>query len=263
MKTININTQEGISFLLYPDNQPHVNINSVNEADEVKVICSLKDSITVMHLLECANALDNLFAVKKELHIPYLMAARFDRLMQHGDSIDLQVVANLINSMNFYKVYLYDVHSDVSSMLIKNSINIHNLDLVKIYNMPNSVLICPDAGASKKVGKYLSENEYLTDVVYCTKERDLSNGRLSLKVLDPEKCKNRNCVIIDDLCDGGGTFNAISEQINPKHLTLMVTHGVFSKGFSELEKNFNLIITSNSYKQSYGSKIVKLVNQSY
>lgn len=97
MKVININTQENITVKLYPDNQPHVNVKNIQEGDEVKVICALCDSLDLMHLLQCSNALDNLFAKKKILAIPYLMGARFDRLMEHGDSIDLQVIANLIN----------------------------------------------------------------------------------------------------------------------------------------------------------------------
>ena len=54
------------------------------------------------------------------------MGARFDRLMQKGDSVDLKVIANLINGCGFEKVYLYDVHSDTSTVLIENSINISN-----------------------------------------------------------------------------------------------------------------------------------------
>lgn len=248
MKQININKQLGISFLLYPDNQPHVNIQGVNDGDEVEVICSIDSSLTLINLLQCANALDNLFAKKKVLRIPYLMGARFDRLMQHGDSIDLQVMSNLINSMNFEKVYLYDVHSDVGTMLIKKSINIDNKKLVDSYIKPNSVLICPDAGAVKKVGKYLEWNKNITDVVYCIKDRDLSNGKITLKVLEPEKCVDRNCVVIDDLCDGGGTFLGIASQICPDSLflTLIVTHGVFSQGYSSLVKYYDHIITSNS-----------------
>lgn len=246
MKTININKQEGVKLLLYPDNQPHVNIQDVNEGDEVEVICSINDSLTMMHLLQTANALDNLFAVKKVLRIPYLMAARFDRLMQYGDSADLQVIANLINSMSFEKVYLYDVHSDVSTMLIRNSVNIDNKKLVDQYAIRDTVLICPDAGAVKKVGKYLEWNKNITDVVYCIKDRDLTNGKISLKVLEPEKCLNRNCVVIDDLCDGGGTFLGIASQIQPKHLTLIAAHGVFSQGYSNLLEYYSHIITSNS-----------------
>jgi len=260
MITININQQQGIKFLLYPDNQPHVNIQDINEGEEVKVICSITDSLTMMHLLQCSNALENLFAKKKVLAIPYLMAARFDRLMQHGDSIDLKVVSDLINSCGFEKVYLFDVHSDTSTMLIKNAVNVSNERLVAEYTKEDAILICPDAGAVKKVGKYFDWNKNIADVVYCNKSRDLSNGNLTLNVLTPEKCEDRNCVIIDDLCDGGGTFLGIASQIKPKHLTLIVTHGVFSKGTKLFEGIFDEIIVSNSYCHSYESKIVKTIN---
>jgi ribose-phosphate pyrophosphokinase len=259
MKTINLNTKEGISAFLFPDNQPHVNIQGIEEADDVKVICSLTDSTKVLQLLQTANALDNLFAKKKVLIIPYLMGARFDRLMQHGDSIDLKVVANLINSCGFEKVYLFDVHSDVATMLINNAVNITNQQMVQQYQQDNAVLICPDAGAAKKVAKYFDWNTNLKDIIYCSKNRNLATGKLTLEVLEPNECTNRNCVIIDDLCDGGATFLAIAEQIQPAHLTLIVTHGIFSKGFTALEQRFNDIIVSDSYCATYNSPIVKQV----
>jgi ribose-phosphate pyrophosphokinase len=184
------------------------------------------------------------------------MAARYDRLMLPGDSIDLKVIADLINSMHFEKVYLFDVHSDAATLLIRNAINISNKQLVEFYKKDNAVLICPDAGAAKKVDKYFGWNAGITEIIYCNKSRDLSNGMITLKVLEPEKCANRNCVIIDDICDGGGTFLAIAEQIKPAHLTLIITHGIFSKGFDALEKKFNEIIVSNSFCTDYTSTIV-------
>ncbi len=259
MKTINLNTAEGIKAFLFPDNQPHVNIQGIADGEEIKVICSITDSVKMMQLLQTANALDNLFAKKKILVIPYLMAARFDRLMQHGDSIDLKVVANLVNSCGFERVYLFDVHSDVATMLINNAINITNQQMVEAYQQPDALLICPDAGAAKKVAKYFDWNSNLKDIVYCSKNRNLANGKLTLEVLEPNACLNRNCVIIDDICDGGATFLAIAEQIQPAHLTLIVTHGVFSKGFAALEQKFNEIIVSNSFCKEYGSSIVKQI----
>ncbi len=259
MKTINLNTPSGIQFILFPDNQPHINIQGIEEGEEVKVICSLTDSLKVMQLLQTANALDNLFAKKKVLVVPYLMAARYDRLMQHGDSLDLKVVADLINSCRFDKVYLFDAHSEVASLLIKNAVNITNQQMVEQYQHPEGLLICPDAGAAKKVGKYFEWNKNLKDIVYCNKNRNLSTGQLALEVLEPDKCKGRNCVIIDDICDGGATFLAIAEQIQPKHLTLIVTHGIFSKGFAALEQKFNEIIVSDSFCKRYDSKILKRI----
>ncbi|MGN6492960.1 MAG: ribose-phosphate pyrophosphokinase-like domain-containing protein [Agriterribacter sp.] len=259
MKTIDLNKGKGIQFVLFPDNQPHVNIQGIEEGDEVKVICSLTDSTKVLQLLQTANALDNLFAKKCVLVIPYLMAARYDRLMQHGDSIDIKVIADLINSCGFAKVLLFDVHSEVSPLLIKHSVNISNKQMVEQYKLEDAVLICPDAGAAKKVGKYFEWNKNLKDIVYCSKNRDLATGRLTLEVLEPQECENRNCVIIDDICDGGATFLAIAEKIQPKHLTLIVSHGIFSKGFAALEQRFNQIIVSNSYNKTYESEIVKAV----
>lgn len=259
MTIINLNTAEGVQCTLFPDNQPHINIRGVAEGEEVKVVCSITDSVKMMQLLETANALENVFAVKKVLVIPYLMAARYDRLMQPGDSIDLKVVANLINSCGFQKVFLFDVHSEVASLLINNAVSITNRQMVERYQQPEGLLICPDAGAAKKVGKYFEWNKNLKDIVYCSKNRDLSTGNLTLEVLEPEQCTGRNCVIIDDICDGGATFLAIAAQIKPKHLTLIVTHGIFSKGFAALEEKFNEIIVSDSFCKPYTSSVVSLV----
>jgi ribose-phosphate pyrophosphokinase len=261
MRTINLNTAEGIRFTLFPDNQSHITINDIQAGEEIKVICALTDSLKMMQLLQTANALDHLGAVKKILAIPYLMAARYDRLMIPGDSFDLEVVAKLINSCGFEKVQLLDVHSDVALQLINNAENISNQFLVEQYDKDDAVLICPDKGAAKKVGEYAAWNNRLKDIVYCTKDRELSTGKITLQVQEPEKCLNRNCVIIDDICDGGGTFLAIAEQIKPAHLTLIVTHGIFSKGFSALEKVFNEIIVSDSYSKTYNSKIVRTIKK--
>jgi ribose-phosphate pyrophosphokinase len=260
MKTININNAEGVQFLLFPDNQPHVNVKGIEKDDEVKVVCSLINSLTVMHLLQVANALDHLSARKSLLVIPYLMAARYDRLMMRGDSFDLEVVANLINSCGFQKVLLWDVHSEVATRLIKNAVNVKNRQMVESYQLPDAVLICPDAGAGKKVDEYFEWNKNLKEIVYCNKKRELSTGKIALEVINPEKCLDRNCVIIDDICDGGGTFMAIAEQVKPKSLALIVTHGIFSKGFAALEKKFNEIIVSDSYGKTYNSSIVKTMS---
>jgi ribose-phosphate pyrophosphokinase len=259
MKNISLYTLERIKLTLFPDNHPHVQLQDIAAGDEVCVVCPIRSSQELVQLLEIANALDHAWAKKKELVIPYLMGARFDRLMQLGDSVDLEVVANAVNSCGFERVNLFDAHSDVAALLIRNAKNHNNSRLVKSYDKPNAVLIVPDAGAVKKADKYLEWNPNITDVVYCQKVRDLSNGNITLKVLEPGKCEFRNCVIIDDLCDGGATFIAIAEQIKPAHLTLIVSHGLFSKGFSVLEKHFQSIITTDSYRPNNDSPILTTI----
>jgi len=259
MVTIDLRRQENCKFTLFPDNQPHVNV-TIQESEEARVVASLSSPMALVHLLQTANAIDNAFAVKSELVITYLMGARFDRLMQKGDSVDLVVIADLINSLQFKKVKIYEPHSDTALQLIKHSEAISAAPLSLHYRRPNSVLICPDAGAVKKVDKYLSLNSNLTDVCYCIKSRDLSNGNITLKVLTPELCEDRDCIIIDDLCDGGGTFKAIASQIKPKTLTLCVAHGIFSRGLKVFEPEFSEIIVSDSYPFEGTSPILTLIN---
>lgn len=262
MKTININTKEGLKLIQFPDRQPHVNIPNTDNTYMYKVICSLLGPENLLELAEVADALEE-SGVYKELHIPYLMGARYDRRMKEGDSFDLKVIAKIINSLKFDRVYLYDPHSDVSAALIERSRVITNQKLVESYDKKEAILIIPDGGAIKKSHDYLQWNTSLVGAVQCVKHRNQDDGRVNLEVLNPDLCKGENCVIIDDICDGGATFNAIAEQIDPLHLTLMVTHGIFSAGFDKLGEKFNEIITSNSRFQEYPLPLVKVINYEY
>jgi ribose-phosphate pyrophosphokinase len=248
--SIDINKRQNIDVITFPDGQTHVRLKQ-NEGRHRfltwDVNCSITTPEDLFLLQQTVNAIEKQFGKKGILTIPYLMGARFDRVMQPGDSFDLEVVANVINSLNFTEVRLLDVHSEIATALIKNNTNTTNQALVEKYKKPNSILICPDTGASKKIDNYFKWNNNLVDVVICTKKRDLSNGKITLKVLEPEKCLDKDCVIIDDLCDGGGTFLAIASQIQDKTLTLIVTHGIFSQGFTQLHTKFDEIITTDSY----------------
>ena len=76
---------------------------------------------------------------------------------------------------------------------------------------------------------------------------------------------NTDFIIIDDICDGGATFINIAVKIKeyfdnqdyngyqPK-IYLIVTHGIFSKGVSELSNYFDGIYCTNSYKNFVDNK---------
>jgi ribose-phosphate pyrophosphokinase len=246
-KIIDVQAGKGADVLLYPDSQPHVTLKGIGPDDDVHVIHPMRSALDVMRLASIGNALKHATAGSKHLTIPYLLGARSDRVMKPGDSVELEVMADIINNCRFNTVRIFDVHSPRALELIQRSSNVDNRVLVQGYGQENAVLIVPDKGAVHKSHAYRGWNPNITDTVYCDKARDLSNGAITLKVLDPDKCTDRNCVIIDDLCDGGGTFLAIAEQIKPKHLTLIVTHGIFSKGFPALLRSFQEIITTNSF----------------
>jgi ribose-phosphate pyrophosphokinase len=230
-----------VKVLTFPDSQPHVQLIDPIVGDEVMVICSITSPSKLLQLLELTNALDKYWIKKTFLSIPYLMGARSDRHMVEGDSFDLEVVAKLINSCDFDRVELLDVHSPVALSLIDKSFN-NKINLLAGYNKHNPLFICPDKGAIDRVPTG-------ADVIYCEKSRDLSTGVITLKVNDVEKTRYRNCIIVDDICDAGGTFIAIANEVRHMcaSLTLAVTHGIFSKGVDYLAGLFDEIITTNSY----------------
>lgn len=51
MIKVNINKQIGCKTFLFPDKQPHINIDGVNENDEVQVTCSITDANNLLLLL--------------------------------------------------------------------------------------------------------------------------------------------------------------------------------------------------------------------
>jgi len=59
-----------------------------------------------------------------------------------------------------------------------------------------------------------------------------------------------NFLVVDDLCDGGGTFIGLGEaikEINPKaRLSLYITHGFFTKGLESLLEYYDRLYTTNS-----------------
>lgn len=247
---IDVNKEIGVNFIKFSDNSIHANIDSavrdVWSDSAIDVQCSICSADDLLKLMMTVNALKESCIGRCCLIIPYLMSARYDRKMLPGDSFDLKVIAQIINGFKFDRVFILDPHSDMALGLIHGSTAISNEFLVKRYNYPEAVLICPDQGAVKKVKDLLNMNKNLVEVTYCLKTRDVKDGSLSLKVLAPDKCADRHCVIIDDICDGGATFDMIGEQIYPKTLTLIVTHGIFSRGLKTLEKRFDHIITSDS-----------------
>lgn len=121
----------------------------------------------------------------------------------------------------------------------------------------NLLLIAPDGGASKKIYKLAEQIGYKGDIITCSKERD-ANGKLTKTVVPINKFEGKDLIIIDDIIDGGSTFINIVKELRGKlnnytkfntepKIYLIVTHGIFSKGFEELSEYFDGIYCTNSY----------------
>lgn len=231
-----------------------------NFKDLEKIICATK-------------SLRNLGVKDIHLYTPYFLGSRSDRQFEKGSNNYLKdVICPIINSLNFNSVTVLDPHSDVLEACLNNFNKVDNVNVVNFtldnivketLNLNNSILISPDAGANKKLFK-IADHFGFKDIITCSKSRDV-DGKLS-KVNVPitgdqhnmiHKGPYKDFIIIDDICDGGATFLNIAKEIkgyfyeNGKtkcKIYLIVTHGIFSKGFKELNKYFDGIYCTNSYR---------------
>jgi ribose-phosphate pyrophosphokinase len=210
------------------------------------------------------------------LYIPYFLGARSDRKFEEGGVNYLKnVICPIVNSQKFNKVIVLDPHSDVLEACLDNFVKINNFELVK-FALPNIggdiTLVSPDAGAYKKIFDVAKEFD-IQKIITATKVRDIKTGNiLHTEIPTLDQHNDISYVIIDDICDGGRTFIELAKVIKDGRPTakvyLVVTHGIFSAGFGELNKYIDGIFTTNSVKEigeveadSYGKIHNTNVNQ--
>lgn len=262
-----INKEEiKFDFFTFSGGEPHLKIISdLEKVSEVTISHRIQSFNDIGTLLLAVNALKNMGVKTLHLVLPYFPAARQDRLMTSGEPLSVKVYADIINSQNFDSVQIFDPHSDVTPALLNNCKTIDNhLFINKIIKKLSTeiVLISPDGGALKKIYKLAA---YLKDypVVECSKSRDVQTGKLSGFKVYTEDLQGKDCLIVDDICDGGNTFIGLAEQLKLKNagkLYLAISHGIFSKGFNHLFSHFDKIFTTDSFKTIKETQQVQQIN---
>ena len=257
----------------FPDGQQAVMVEYFNTPQPIQIKSRL-NSFQDLELIICTNqALKEMGASEVELYVPYFLGARSDRKFLYGETNYLKnVICPIINSQGFSKVYVVDPHSDVLEACLNNFAKFSNYSLVddalsyliKEGEECKVAIISPDAGALKKIYDVAKEFD-IVNVTTATKVRDIQTGnilRTELPTMDLTDIEH--IVIIDDICDGGRTFIELAKEIKKqtdRPIYLIVTHGIFSGGFSELSKYFTYIYTTNSVKDiSTDITLVKQLN---
>ena len=233
--------------------EPHIKIQLFDTESKVTVthrICSFND---LGLLLIAVDALKRMGCRSISAYIPYFPAARQDRVMTPGESLSVKVYTDVINSLGLDMVTVFDPHSEVTPALLDNCNVISNHTFIQstIKDLPDDCyLTSPDAGAEKKIHK-LAIHLQKYDVLECGKKRDVKTGALSGFKVPIADLKGRPCLIVDDICDGGGTFIGLAKKLkkaNAGDLYLAVSHGIFSKGFDNLRTYFKTIYTTDSFR---------------
>lgn len=288
MKVLNLAypAKSDIKFLVskFPDGQQQVSNLSFHQyhlrygskskedmvADPVTVKSRLNNFMD-LELIICAVKSLRAISVKEiHLYVPYFLGARSDRSFKIGGNNYLRdVICPIINSLNFDSVTVLDPHSDVLEACLNGFKKESNgkLAIFAIKDFQKSqnghsidkfIPIFPDSGSVKKGEVLLKEIGYNGDFkpLICSKNRDVKTGKIveTIVPISSFMKKEIDMVIFDDICDGGATFVEIAKVIKnhpearKNRLFLIITHGIFSKGFKELAMYFDGVYCTNSYK---------------
>lgn len=199
------------------------------------------------------DALDRLGVKDVRLSLMYIPFARADRVFCEGGSHALKVFCNILNTLNFSKVFVADPHSDVSTALINNAEVMHQKDcflsvLPNIEKITKDFVLCaPDFGATKKIRDVAVAVNKL-DFIQGTKIRDVSTGQIVACDVLCDDLQGKDVVIVDDICDGGASFIHLADKLKEKNcgkIILFTTHGIYAKTFEVFKDKIDGIFCYN------------------
>ena len=169
------------------------------------------------------------------LNLVYCFGLRSDRQFQFGSENYVEdVVSLLLTKLNFQRVRILDPHSDV--ILGAVGATPYFITVNEARNANN--IVFPDSGALFKYRSLFSDH-IPRNFMWCEKERSTDGTITKLRLRGQPPTKSAEPVyVFDDLCDGGATFIKLAEELlvplGFNNLKLVVTHGLFSKGFNNL-----------------------------
>ncbi len=257
---INNKTLIEASVMTFNGGEVQVKIKEANiqKHDVVSINTRLTSSQAIMEVMLAVDAIRRIEPTASiQLNCAYFPYARQDRVCDQGEALSVSVIANMINSLDLDSVNIVDAHSEVTPALLKNvnqrsqqDVIASNTALRELLRSTNTVVVAPDAGASKKAMTLAST--YQADFVQALKKRSTKTGRIE----HTEICgdvEGRDVFIADDICDGGATFIALAKSLRAAGATsisLFVTHGIFAKGIAPLADHIDSLYTTDSFRDA-------------
>jgi ribose-phosphate pyrophosphokinase len=252
---------EGYNIISFPDGEKHLQLTKAVNKEPLKIVYRFTNSDDVFIFMQLVDILERMEVTVSELYIPYLMTMRCDRVFSLDRPFSLKILANIINTLNAKKVVILEPHSDKCLELINNSTAIINsFKYDKHNNLIGTITNCfPDDGAKKRYSK----NNDISPII-CKKVRDVNTGQLlNFDISSTGKYEEGDDImVVDDLCDGGGTFigiHNILKKLNPSSICLWLTHAVQLSGIKKVASIYDKVYITNSYKNWSDEELPKNV----
>lgn len=270
MQTLNLTNVENsdikFSISKFPDGEVQITLGEFSRKDFVVVNCRITSAEELFILMQVADIL-NRHSVIWDLNIYYLMGMRMDRVMDFNRPFTLKVMLDTLERLGANRIGIFEPHSsrcseprNIFSFVEPSSQGEEEIcqfcpgftDVREKYQ-----IVLPDKGAAEREFPY---GNVPNDVVVAEKVRDVATGQIqSIKIVNPELLKesDKPILVVDDLCDGGGTFLGLAAELKKytdKELSIFVVHMVNPKGIENLSKTYDHVYFTNSYKDWNGFK---------
>lgn len=247
---------------IFPGGEVFFRLIDVMPGKQTRVVMQIADSDGLMLLLMATDALKRAGVNDIDLYLPYVPYGRQDRVCNPGESHSLKVLCGLINMQHYKNVYTFDTHSFITDALLDNLQDTQSAYLDFVHDAVDRnvngrfLLVSPDGGSLKKahaITKRLSQSAHIrmSGLVIGAKERDLSTGEiLGTSVNLTGELDGMECVIFDDICDGGRTFVELAKVLKDRgagRIGLVVSHGIFSKGLAVFDGLIDWVCATDSW----------------
>jgi len=252
------------SIKRFADGEVYVEINENIRGNSIFVIQSTSNPANdnLMELLICIDALRRSSAKNITAVIPYFGYARQDRKVVPRTAISAKLVSNLITNAGANRILSVDLHAGQIQGFF--DIPVDNLFTTPIFarhinnkmKLNNLICVSPDVGGVERT-RALSRR-INSSIAIIDKRRPRPGKSEVMNIVG--NVKNKNCIIVDDIIDSGGTIvnaaKALKEK-KAKDVYVYITHAVLSgEAMQKIEKSqIKKLITTDTIDNS--KKVIK------
>jgi ribose-phosphate pyrophosphokinase len=244
----------------FPNNERILKINDFGDKYfdiEFKYETDIDISILIMVKKYLDDTYPNSYIHLIMKYVPY---SRMDRKIE-GYMFSLKYFCQLINDLHFSDVQVLDTHSNVTTALLDRCTEMSIQDNIsRIFsNIHIDYVFYPDNGAMKRYSEIL---KIPVPYFYGNKKRNLNTGEIvGYELVDCPDIKDKDILIIDDLCAKGFTFYNAAQKLKDNganNINLYVSHCENSIYQGQLLKSdlIKTIFTTDSILTDWSSKIL-------
>ena len=256
----------------FADGEVYVEINENIRGNSIFVVQSTSNPANdnLMELLICIDALRRSSAKNITAVIPYFGYARQDRKVVPRTAISAKLVSNLITNAGANRILSVDLHAGQIQGFF--DIPVDNLFSTPIFakhikrklRINNLICVAPDVGGverARSLGRRINVSIAIVD-----KRRPAPGKSEVMNIVG--NIKNKNCVIVDDIIDTGGTIVNAAKALkdkDAKDIYVYITHAVLSgQAVEQIEKSqIKKLITTDTIdnsKKIRGSKKIEIIS---